>query len=80
VRLAAQSVFGEQADIREQPARMGGEDFALYVQKVPGAMVRVGATDPAVKEPAPLHSPKFVLDEEALWRGAALYAGLACTD
>ena len=79
-RRTAEMLFGQEADVREQPARMGGEDFALYVQKVPGAMLRVGVTDPSVKDPAPLHSPKFVLDEEALWRGAALYAGLACTD
>ena len=77
---AAQTLLGEKADIREQSARMGGEDFALYLQKVPGALLRLGVTSPAVKDPVALHSPKFILDEEALWVGTALYAALACTD
>ena len=79
-KAAARILLGEGSDIREQPARMGGEDFALYLQKVPGAFLRIGVTNAAVKEPAALHSPKFVLDEEALWVGAALYATWACTE
>ncbi len=79
-RRTARLLLGEKADIREQPARMGGEDFALYVQRIPGAFLRLGSTPHGAKEPPPLHSPRFVLDEEALWVGAAFYAALACTE
>jgi metal-dependent amidase/aminoacylase/carboxypeptidase family protein len=52
---------------------MGGEDFAFYLEQVPGAMLRLGCAPTA--EPAPpLHSPHFDIDERCLAIGARVLA------
>jgi len=56
---------------------MGGEDFACVLQRVPGAMLRLGVTDRAWDTPRPKHSARFDLDERALPAGVALVAGTA---
>ncbi|WP_102692049.1 M20 metallopeptidase family protein [Rummeliibacillus pycnus] len=45
---------------------MGGEDFAYYLQHVPGAFFFTGAQNPDVEETYPHHHPKFNFDERAL--------------
>jgi len=52
---------------------MGSEDFALYVEKTPGAMFRLGCTSERAGG-FPLHSPTFDIDEEALRAGAKILA------
>ena len=47
----------------EMQPRMGAEDFAYYVQKVPGAFFSTGAGGP---EYAPHHHPKFDIDERSI--------------
>jgi amidohydrolase len=56
------------------PAVLGGEDFACYLQKLPGAMFRLGIMNKKLKADQPWHSPKFIADEAALPHGAALLA------
>ncbi len=52
---------------------MGSEDFACYLEHVPGAMFRLGcAADLA--EITPLHTPKFDIDESALEIGVRILA------
>ncbi|MDZ7343223.1 MAG: amidohydrolase [candidate division KSB1 bacterium] len=51
---------------------MGGEDFAYYLQKYPGAMFRLGA-GPA----SPLHADTFDFNDEALAIGMMMMANLA---
>jgi amidohydrolase len=53
---------------------MGGEDFAYYLQKVPGAFVFLGAGD---GREFPHHHPAFDIDEKALPMGVLLLASLA---
>ncbi|HME69760.1 MAG TPA: M20 family metallopeptidase [Myxococcota bacterium] len=55
---------------------MGAEDFSYILQGVPGAMVFLGVR-PQAREPAPLHSNRMVLDENALATGIALHAAMA---
>ena len=55
---------------------MGAEDFASYLDHVPGAMVRVGCTSDHIGG-APLHSPSFDIDEESLRIGARVMARTA---
>lgn len=45
---------------------MGGEDFAYYLQKVPGTFFFTGAGNPELKANFPHHHPKFDIDERAL--------------
>lgn len=51
---------------------MGGEDFAFYLQKVPGAMFRLGIRNENIKADQPWHSPEFMADENALVYGTSL--------
>ena len=53
-------------------ALLGGEDFACYLEKVPGAMFRLGIRNTAIKADKPWHSPEFVVDEAAIVHGTAL--------
>lgn len=54
----------------------GGEDFAYFMQKVPGAIAFLGISAPD-EEVFPLHSGRMKLDESALIKGAMLYAQFA---
>ncbi len=53
---------------------MGGEDFAYYLQEVPGAFFFFGAGDGC---PFAHHHPGFDIDEKALPKAALLMASLA---
>jgi metal-dependent amidase/aminoacylase/carboxypeptidase family protein len=59
---------------------MGSEDFACFLEHVPGAMFRLGvATDLAAI--TPLHTPTFDVSEAALPLGVSILARavvLAC--
>lgn len=61
-----------------QPPIMGAEDFAFFLQKVPGAFFFIGARDKAAGDALSLpHSPHFTIDEEVMPYGAALLAAVA---
>jgi amidohydrolase len=55
-------------------ASMGAEDFSCYLQKIPGALLRLGAWD-GVSEKTALHSAFFTIDERAIETGVR--AGVA---
>lgn len=50
---------------------MGGEDFAVYLEHVRGAMLRLGCAPPGGRTPF-LHSPRFDLDERSLALGTRI--------
>ncbi len=60
----------------EAEPTMYGEDFAYYLQKVPGAFVFLGCGNPEGGVTEPCHSPKFRIDEQAMALGPALLARL----
>lgn len=73
LREAGAQVVG-QDHVREiARASMGSEDFASYLEKVPGSMFRLGCASPAVGNSG-LHTPTFDLDEQALVIGAKILA------
>jgi len=62
-----QAVVGS-GNVYEPPLQMGAEDFSFYAREVPGLFFFVGATSAGI-DPATApsnHSPKFLLDEQAL--------------
>jgi amidohydrolase len=70
-RRCYDSLFGAgKIDLTEQV--LGGEDFACYLEKVPGAMFRLGIQNKKLKADQPWHSPKFMVDEQALYYGTSL--------
>jgi metal-dependent amidase/aminoacylase/carboxypeptidase family protein len=51
---------------------MTSEDFAYYSQEIPAVFYRFGITKPGSESFFPLHSPNFVIHEEALKDSSAL--------
>jgi len=67
---ASLAVVGrENIDLIDQPS-MGGEDFSVYLDHAPGALLRLGCADPADDSPPFLHSSLFDVDERAIALGA----------
>lgn len=71
-RRAVRTVVGESGLVHMENPSMGAEDFAYFLQEIPGCYVRFGARPPGA-EYVPLHSPNFDIDENVLPVGAAFY-------
>jgi metal-dependent amidase/aminoacylase/carboxypeptidase family protein len=52
---------------------MGSEDFACYLQDIPGVMFRLGCADDLASAKS-LHTPVFDIDEQALEIGVRILA------
>ena len=76
VRNAAVKLYGEEF-LQFTPVSLGCDDFAYFLEKVPGVYARLGTDAPEQGLIAPLHDVGFDLDESILKRGAALYAQVA---
>lgn len=75
-RTAAERVLGEGAVVPFGITNMGGEDFAFYMERIPGCFMRIGAREPG-GERTPAHSPRFAADEESVFVGGAVLAECA---
>jgi amidohydrolase len=53
---------------------MGGEDFAYYLEKVPGSFFRLGCRNEAKGIVNPFHSSRFNIDEDVLPFGVEMFA------
>jgi amidohydrolase len=74
-RHAVVDALGETA-VTDTPQSMGGEDFAWYLESVPGALARLGVRRPGAR-PFDLHQGTFDIDEGALEVGVRYTAELA---
>ncbi|WP_246854995.1 amidohydrolase [Cellulomonas sp. Y8] len=75
LEAAARDVLGEESvQLTEQS--LGGEDFAWYLTRVPGAMARLGTRTPGGRT-YDIHQGDLVVDERAIAAGAALLARAA---
>ena len=74
---AAKTVAGEDHVITEVKApNMGGEDFAYYLEKLPGAFMFLSSSNPAKGTDVSHHNPKFDVDEDVLWEGSAVFVAI----
>ncbi len=71
LRTATALEMGNSA-IKDTPQSMGGEDFSWYLQKIPGAMFRLGVGRPG--ERLDLHQGNFDVAEEAIEIGIRVLA------
>ncbi len=78
-RRTAERTFGDGAFMTVPSPVMGAEDFAYVLQKVPGAMVFLGAVPEGgdFRSCCGLHSNRMVLDEKVMARGAAMHCAYA---
>ena len=76
IKKTAVSLFGEEDVVDVKLPAMPAEDFSFYLLEKKGAFVWLGTAKEG-EEPWPLHNSRFDVDEDILWRGAALLAQTA---
>ena len=76
VKKTAAKLFSQENVIDIGPISTG-EDFGLYLEKVPGVMALVGVGNEACGAVWPQHSPKYTVDEDALLNSVMLYVQVA---
>jgi hippurate hydrolase len=72
-RTAAVAVLGAAAVVPLGFVNMAAEDFAYYMERMPGCFLRVGACE-AGGEAIPAHTPRFYAADESIFVGAAVLA------
>jgi amidohydrolase len=75
LRASTCQAYGKKAVVEIRRPLMGGEDFARYLQRVTGAMMRLGVGNPKVGAKFAWHHPKFTIDENALGIGTRIICG-----
>jgi amidohydrolase len=74
---AAREALGPQA-VAGTPQSLGGEDFAWYLESIPGALARLGTRKPGAPE-LDIHQPTFDVDERAIDVGIKVQVHAALT-
>ena len=75
-REAAASLLGADALVPLGILNMAAEDFAHYLERIPGCFLRIGARERGGLV-IPAHSPRFYAAEESIFIGAAVLAECA---
>ncbi len=75
-REAVTRVLGADALVPLGFLNLAGEDFAYYLERMPGCFLRIGARERG-GQPIPAHSPRFFPAEESIFVGAAVLAECA---
>ncbi|MEU8653263.1 amidohydrolase [Streptomyces sp. NPDC048737] len=70
---------GEEA-VAGTEQSLGGEDFSWYLERVPGAMARLGVRTPGERTVRDLHQGDFDADEHAITVGVELFTAAALLD
>ncbi len=77
-RTAVEDVLGADA-IAQYEGTLAGEDFAEYLNYVPGVLAFVGTRNPAIGAEHPQHSCYYTVDESVLVKGSMVAAQWACS-
>lgn len=64
--------------VAEYPMLSPSEDFAYYLEKIPGCYFYIGCTPKGVEKPYFNHHPKFDIDEDALLTAAKAVGIVVC--
>lgn len=72
VRRNGERLLGKGAVVLETKPSMGVEDFACYLEKVPGAIYSLGTRGAGSNTAFPVHTNRFDIDEKAMATGVAL--------
>ncbi|XP_023762648.1 IAA-amino acid hydrolase ILR1-like 4 [Lactuca sativa] len=74
----SEMIVGKQ-NIEVAPPIMGSEDFAFYLEKIPGTLAFLGIRDEKKAIIHSPHSPYYAVHEDVLPTGSALHAAFAYT-
>ena len=69
IKENSENLLGKENTIIKALTDMGVEDFAYYLEKVPGAFFHLGTKNKEKGITAPLHSENFSIDEDSLLIG-----------
>ena len=72
----AASMLGSD-NVKDVAPVMPAEDFSFFAEAYPSAMMWLGAYNESAGATWPLHSAKYILDEEVLHKGVAMHVGYA---
>lgn len=72
IKTAAAKVVGEEKAV-DVGARLGAEDFAFYLEKVPGVFFRLGNYNEEKGITKTAHNSDFLVDEDVLHIGAKVF-------
>lgn len=75
-REAAERALGTGAVVPFGITNMGGEDFAFYLERIPGCFLRIGAREEGGARIA-AHSPRFYAADDAILVGGVVLAECA---
>ncbi|MBO6258103.1 MAG: amidohydrolase [Succinivibrio sp.] len=70
--FAREIALCEGFKVESAPRSLGGEDFALYEQKIKGTFIQIGSG-----KGLPLHNPGFIADPQAIYPASVYMAHLA---
>jgi amidohydrolase len=73
LEAAAERVLGPESLVAA-PQSLGGEDFAWYLESVPGSLARLGTRRPGSGDDFDIHQPTFDVDERCIGVGVRLLA------
>lgn len=76
VATTARSTFGNECFLPAARPAMGGEDFAYYLEQVPGCFFLVGVSPPGQQQYPQLHSDRFDFTDAALANGMRMFLEL----
>jgi amidohydrolase len=77
VARIAKNAFGPDRYFPVPRPSMGGEDFAYYLQKVPGCFFLIGVEPPASNGYYPLHNDRYDFTDTAIAVGLRMFVELA---
>ena len=66
-------------EVKEYPPLSPSEDFAYYLEKIPGSYFFIGCTPKGVENPYFNHHPKFDIDEDAILVAAKAVGHVVCS-
>jgi amidohydrolase len=78
ISAAALDVLGA-GSVVQTPQSLGGEDFAWYLESIPGALARLGTRVPGSVVSHDIHQPTFDVDERAIGVGVRVMSATAIT-
>jgi amidohydrolase len=77
LKNSAMELMGKEKVTLVENAKLGGEDFAYFLQKAPGTFYQLGVRNEAKGIIHPVHTHLFDVDEDALAIAAAVHAKVA---
>jgi len=78
IGVGADRVLGAES-IVTAPQSLGGEDFAWYLESIPGSLFRLGTREPDSAAEFDIHQPMFDVDERCIAIGVKVMAATALT-